>query len=226
MLGLGCTRVESQLESGGGGGSGKVETTGPNIFYVSFVSETEALAAYRRWRVISVFGVTWSILPLHLSPLEERKQPAKDEIQALPLKAEADEEATTNPAGGEVEIEISEMEITNTPSPSEKATKAPSEDTSESSSENQDYPEVQVEAFMSKNKSLAPDVENLLKKQEDAEMTIQNLEEDLRESNEKHETCQDKLQEREERIATLDLIVTKMEKNLEETKAAHDQNVW
>ena len=127
MLGLSCTRVETQPESGGGGGSGGVETkgAGQNIFYVSFVSETEALAAYRRWKVVSVFGMTWSILPLHLAMPEEEKQPAKDEIQPLPLRAETDREATTNPAGSEVEIEISKMENTNTPSLPEKATKAP-----------------------------------------------------------------------------------------------------
>ena len=231
MLGLSCTRVETQPESGGGGGSGGVETmgAGQNIFYVSFVSETEALSAYRSWRVVSVFGMTWSILPLHLAMLEEEKQPAKDEIQPLPLRAETDREATTDPTRNEVEIEISESTLSlpekATKAPRDNTISAPSEDTSESNSENHEFPKVQVEAFILKNKSLARDVENLLKTKEDAEILIQNLEEDLRNSNEKHQTCQDRLQEREKQIATLDLIVAKMEKNLEETNAAHDQNI-
>ena len=102
------------------------------------------------------------------------------------------------------------MEKTHTPSLTE--------DTAKVVSSNEKFPEVQVEAFISRNKSLGRDVEILVKKKEDAEMTIQNLEEDLRDSNEK-------LQEREQRITTLDLIVTKMEKNLEETLAAQDKKV-
>ena len=234
---MSCTRVGTQQERGGGGGGGgrgsrrKVDPTERNIFYVSFVSETEALAAYRRWKVVSVFGMTWNIQPLHLVLMEENKGSAKDEIHHKIHPTLIAKYEETNPASSEVEVEISQKENANTLSPYEKATKspgvntipAPSEDI-ESSSDNQKYPEVEVEAFKSKNESLTREIEILLKKQEDAEKTIQNLKEDLRDSNEKHQTCQDKLQEKEEQISTLDLIVTKMEKNLEETQAAHDKN--
>ena len=53
MFGLAVARVESHQLGG---------KTEPNLVSVEFVSEREALAAFKSWRVLNIFGTTWSIL--------------------------------------------------------------------------------------------------------------------------------------------------------------------